>query len=337
MSLAISRSWTVLAFLAIFTIASNGQAQINPAGFLDPAGVNRNGTANPPNTTIGPIGGSAMSGSMYGSTLPPGASGGMSREVETNPALRQEVRRPFGGGGYRRAGRAGFLPGEENGEGQGEARSANKINLSERQSIAPVKMAEGPATGKLAEDWRYKYFEGRHWYWMPNNTWDVWHNAMWMPYKPRMFSQPLFGYGTQVRGYRACRRIINMANRPPRRSRARSRRPSPSGKPKRWLALRRLSSEKPSCTRPTRAKRAPSPSRPIVPTPHRRAHPCRTSILSARDDSPLSAHNVWAVVRAGRDQSAHPLANADVLDHADPAYGPFVVGNHQAIGPFTLG
>ncbi len=106
--IVMSRAFVVFACVAILSIASVGQAQINPAGFLDPAGVNRNGTANPPNTTLGPIGGSSMSGSMYGSTLPPGASAGMYREIETNPALRQEVRRPFGGGGYRRGGRAEF-------------------------------------------------------------------------------------------------------------------------------------------------------------------------------------------------------------------------------------
>ena len=38
---------------------------------------------------------------------------------------------------------------------------------------------------------------------MPNNTWDVWANSGWVPYKRAMFSQPTFGYGTQVRGYRA--------------------------------------------------------------------------------------------------------------------------------------
>src|SRR5262249_42415883 len=88
------RHASLLACVVSFLFATVVAAQLqNPAGFLDPAGVNRAGTAAPPNTTIGPIG---------GSTLPPGApSGYYPREVETNPALRQEVRRPFGGGGYR--------------------------------------------------------------------------------------------------------------------------------------------------------------------------------------------------------------------------------------------
>ena len=193
-----SRTLAFVVCAAVLASTSNVRAQINPAGFLDPAGANCAGTANPPNTTIGPVGGGSMYGSMYGSTLPPGAPGGMSREIETNPAFARKFAGRSAAEGTEARGRARTLPGEDNGDGKNDRQGDQKINLSERQSIAPVKMAEGPATGKLAADWRDTYFQGRHWYWMPNNTWDVWHNAGWVPYKPRMFSQPLFGYGTQV-------------------------------------------------------------------------------------------------------------------------------------------
>jgi hypothetical protein len=161
----------------------------NPAGFQDPAGAGRAGTGNPPNTSIGPLG---------GSTLPPGAPAAP-REIETNSALRQEVRRPFGGGGYAPSGRAaaGIL--------DHDPAAAQRINLSERQNMAHVPLAPlkpGKATGALAADPNYRYFQERHWYWMPDKTWDVWTGTEWKPYQRGMFSRPIFGYGTQVRSYR---------------------------------------------------------------------------------------------------------------------------------------
>jgi hypothetical protein len=38
----------------------------------------------------------------------------------------------------------------------------------------------GRATGRLASDWRYVYFHGRHWYWMPNASWKVWTDDGWV-------------------------------------------------------------------------------------------------------------------------------------------------------------
>jgi hypothetical protein len=37
----------------------------------------------------------------------------------------------------------------------------------------------GRAMGRLGADWRYVYYHGRHWYWMPNQTWRVWTVAGW--------------------------------------------------------------------------------------------------------------------------------------------------------------
>ena len=33
----------------------------------------------------------------------------------------------------------------------------------------------------LSKDWRYVYFQGRHWYWNPNNTWSIWNGTTWSP------------------------------------------------------------------------------------------------------------------------------------------------------------
>jgi hypothetical protein len=174
--------------------------QISPSGFQDPAGANRGGTGNPPNAPLAPLG---------GSTLPPGAPA-MPREIETNPALRQEVRHPFGSAIYPHARGTG-----DEGEGENTPKDPAKgFNFSERQNTGHDEgfvdnTRVGPATGKLASDWRYAYFQGRHWYWMPNETWDVWNGTAWVPHKSGMFGRAYFGYGTQVRGYRSLPRGYN--------------------------------------------------------------------------------------------------------------------------------
>jgi hypothetical protein len=56
--------------------------------------------------------------------------------------------------------------------------------------------------GKLAGDWRYVPYHGRHWYWMPNQTWRVWQDRAWTPYSPGMFSPAAINADRQVTGYR---------------------------------------------------------------------------------------------------------------------------------------
>jgi len=171
----------------------------NPAGFLDPSGASRAGTGNPPNAPLPPLG---------GSTLPPGAPASP-REIETNPALRQEVRRPFGGGGYRGGGRGTDVDAENAPQDPAKA-----MNFSERQNTGHVEgyidsSSTGRATGKLASDWRYVYFQRRHWYWMPNNTWDIWNGNSWIPHAQFLSAQNMTSYGPQMRGYRSGTRGYN--------------------------------------------------------------------------------------------------------------------------------
>jgi hypothetical protein len=186
----------------------------NPAGFLDPRGAAYMGTGNPPNAPLAPLG---------GSTLPPGAPGyynGNSlygREVETNPALRQEVRRPFGGGGYRGGNRAASseTPSPD-GQSQGAPQDAAKsMNFSERQNTGHVEgyrdNSHGRAAGTLANDWRYVYFQRRHWYWMANNTWAVWDQDRWVTHAQFLRDHGDASSGPQVRAYRAASRGYNSA------------------------------------------------------------------------------------------------------------------------------
>jgi hypothetical protein len=37
----------------------------------------------------------------------------------------------------------------------------------------------GRASGRLGADWRYVYYHGRHWYWMPDSSWRVWTDTGW--------------------------------------------------------------------------------------------------------------------------------------------------------------
>jgi len=179
----------LLTGLAIAVQGTAALAQLNPAGFQDPAGASRGGTGNPPNAPSAPLppaAGTNLSPSMFDSQ----------REIENNPALRQEVRRPFGAGTFR-----GGL-GERS--GTADADPAKGLNFSERQNTGHAEKSSDaePVDGELASDWRYVFYQGRHWYRMPNKTWDVWKGNAWVPYRPHMFERPIFGYGTQVRGYR---------------------------------------------------------------------------------------------------------------------------------------
>ena len=38
-----------------------------------------------------------------------------------------------------------------------------------------------------APDWRYRYYSGRWWYWLPSNQWAVWNGETWMPYASQAY------------------------------------------------------------------------------------------------------------------------------------------------------
>ena len=210
---------TVLIVLALGQVVL-AQGGLNPAGFLDPRGSAYMGTANPPNAPLAPTGSSSSLPLIGGSTLPPGVpsyyynNSTYRNEIESNPALRQEVRRPFGGGGYRGGSRTAVPPKEGSQDEDDEAQAvpqdpAKSMNFSERQNTGHAvgfrDSAYGRATGKLANDWRYVYFQRRHWYWMPNNSWAVWERNRWIPHAQFVREQEATLGPTpqvQVRSYR---------------------------------------------------------------------------------------------------------------------------------------
>ena len=82
------------------------------------------------------------------------------------------------------------------------------VNLNDG---APVAGNQNP------EQWRYRWHNGRWWYWTPANSWVIWMNNTWQPYSQGMFSggyssnysgsynsQPYrsYGYSSPSYGYR---------------------------------------------------------------------------------------------------------------------------------------
>jgi hypothetical protein len=55
-----------------------------------------------------------------------------------------------------------------------------------------------PAADKSGR-WRYKYHDGRWWYWLPSNSWVFYHNQRWVPYSRQSYLQALQAGGASGR------------------------------------------------------------------------------------------------------------------------------------------
>lgn len=42
----------------------------------------------------------------------------------------------------------------------------------------------GPTSGRPENRWRYRFFEGRWWYWTADNQWSFFNGNRWAPYRP---------------------------------------------------------------------------------------------------------------------------------------------------------
>lgn len=58
--------------------------------------------------------------------------------------------------------------------------------------------ASRPAADKSGR-WRYKYHDGRWWYWLPSNSWVFYHNKRWVPYSLQSNMQALQAGGASGR------------------------------------------------------------------------------------------------------------------------------------------
>ena len=43
-----------------------------------------------------------------------------------------------------------------------------------------------PASSTRADAWRYRYWNGRWWFWQPTDSWLYWDRTRWQPFAPRL-------------------------------------------------------------------------------------------------------------------------------------------------------
>ncbi len=51
-------------------------------------------------------------------------------------------------------------------------------------AAANVQARDASAPKYSSPNWRYRWFEGRWWYWLPQNKWVYWSGSNWKPYEP---------------------------------------------------------------------------------------------------------------------------------------------------------
>lgn len=67
---------------------------------------------------------------------------------------------------------------------------------------ASTSIVESSAAAPAArsEVWRYKYHQGRWWYWLPSNSWAYWQNSQWVRYDADRYART-FAPGDSARRY----------------------------------------------------------------------------------------------------------------------------------------
>jgi hypothetical protein len=68
------------------------------------------------------------------------------------------------------------------GAGPAAAPSANFKTQAARSPAVPRTPAPQDAAASQGDRWRFKYYQGRWWYWLPSQKWVVYENDHWAPY-----------------------------------------------------------------------------------------------------------------------------------------------------------
>ncbi len=68
------------------------------------------------------------------------------------------------------------------------AQAAEQKPSSEQAQVAGQKSAASQSQAQ--ERWRYKYYNGEWWYWLPANRWVYWRGTRWNNYDPKTFTRP---------------------------------------------------------------------------------------------------------------------------------------------------
>lgn len=68
-----------------------------------------------------------------------------------------------------------------------EARRLERSRGTQSQGAMNGDRPSKKATERTANDqsWRYRYYQGRWWYWRPSNSWAVYDQDRWVPYQAR--------------------------------------------------------------------------------------------------------------------------------------------------------
>ncbi len=71
------------------------------------------------------------------------------------------------------------------GSAPGHQPSATELNAAEGLILSRFRAQQGDdqrlaTADRGADGWRYQYFNGRWWYWKPNETWAYWNGTRWV-------------------------------------------------------------------------------------------------------------------------------------------------------------
>jgi hypothetical protein len=79
-----------------------------------------------------------------------------------------------------------FTPNLRGGTSTGQRPTPAELNVAEGLVLPRFRTAgsatgwRSDATGTPSENWRYRYFNGRWWYWKANSSWAYWDGSRWL-------------------------------------------------------------------------------------------------------------------------------------------------------------
>src|ERR1051325_7180905 len=80
-----------------------------------------------------------------------------------------------------------------------DVRDQRRANRDAARATAPANVELLPAANGAVranvvnypvrnDQWRYRYYRGRWWYWLPSQRWVIWTGYAWVPYYPNSYA-----------------------------------------------------------------------------------------------------------------------------------------------------
>jgi hypothetical protein len=66
--------------------------------------------------------------------------------------------------------------------------------------VVPAPRADEMPAPRDGQSWRYRFHDGRWWYWLPSERWVYWQDGRWIEYAPSAGREPAFRIGEPRRG-----------------------------------------------------------------------------------------------------------------------------------------